>query len=263
MILCSTRMVCLTLDLERPPTPQATKPLIWDLGDALYRFILTHARVRPHFGLRVQGTHVETTRGKISVLQADGTTKDIEHSEKETVTGKCALIVCRRYISLLRLTYAFVHSVADFDFVIGISQHISVGPYHWSVPDAQAAYRGKLQLEVDRAQHGHDPERGQVNTKRELASDEEIAAVNEQATFQKEHGLPPWATVAAGVDLTLPYSATTMLQSSRSLREWTDEYCRSDKVLKKFRYEKVCQLSIDTRSLGFPPGTSSLEVPPC
>ncbi|KAI0655128.1 hypothetical protein C8Q70DRAFT_1057778 [Cubamyces menziesii] len=187
-------------------------PVLNQDGDALYRFILTHARVRPHFGLRVQGTHVETTRGKISVLQADGTTKDIEHNEKETVT--------------------------DFNFVIGISQHISVGPYHWSVPDAQAAYRGKLQLEVDRAQHGHDPERGQVNTKRELASDEEIAAVNEQATFQKEHGLPPWATVAAGVDLTLPYSATTMLQSSRSLREWTDEYCRSDKVLKKFRYEK-------------------------
>ncbi|KAJ8454977.1 hypothetical protein ONZ51_g12713 [Trametes cubensis] len=162
-------------------------PVLNQDGDALYRFILTHAR-------------------------ADGTTKDIEHSEKETVT--------------------------DFDFVIGISQHISVGPYHWSVPDAQAAYRGKLQLEVDRAQHGHDPERGQVNTKRELASDEEIAAVNQQAAYQKEHGLPPWATVAAGVDLTLPYSTTAMLQSPRSLREWTDEYCRSDKVLKKFKYEK-------------------------
>ncbi|KAH9898349.1 hypothetical protein C8Q73DRAFT_684430 [Cubamyces lactineus] len=171
---------------------------------------MTHARERPEFGLHLKGTHAETVHVKIPIRQADGTTKEIEQDVQQAVT--------------------------DFDFIISAGQHICLGPIHWSVPDEQAAYRGQLYPEVDRAEQGHDPERGQVNTRRERASDEEIAAASQRIAYQQQHGLPPWST-AAGEGLTLPSTETT-LRSSRSLREWAHEYCRSNKVLKEFRYEK-------------------------
>ena len=62
---------------------------------------------------------------------------------------------------------------------------------------------------------------------------------------RRTRGLPPW--VGPG---TLSMSATsrnpdmdpfksTVLKSSKTLREWADEYCASNKRLKEFTYEKV------------------------
>lgn len=65
------------------------------------------------------------------------------------------------------------------------------------------------------------------------------------AACQKEkraRGLPPWAAIDEGTDAThtglLPHQSS-VLKSSKTLREWADEYCATDKLLKEFTYEKV------------------------
>lgn len=59
---------------------------------------------------------------------------------------------------------------------------------------------------------------------------------------RRDRGLPPWASLdgegsrgPAGTEV----NYTKVLKSSQTLRQWADEYCASDKVLKEFTYEKV------------------------
>jgi len=59
---------------------------------------------------------------------------------------------------------------------------------------------------------------------------------------KKARGLPPWAALDDA-----PYVQNTglsphqlpVLKSSRTLRQWADMYCASDKKLKEFTYEKI------------------------
>jgi hypothetical protein len=51
-------------------------------------------------------------------------------------------------------------------------------------------------------------------------------------------GLPPWATHMGGWREGIG-DDVNVLRSSRTLREWADDYCASRKYLKEFVYEKV------------------------
>ncbi len=51
-------------------------------------------------------------------------------------------------------------------------------------------------------------------------------------------GFPPWiGSLNAQREGTI--DETNVLKSSKSLREWADEYCASEKHLKEFVYKKV------------------------
>ena len=77
--------------------------------------------------------------------------------------------------------------------------------------------------------------------KRRHASRKESKLGKARQQERRDRGLPPWASLEsegrgpAGAEI----QHTKVLKSSQTLREWADEYCASDKVLKEFTYEKV------------------------
>ncbi|KAI0335218.1 hypothetical protein GY45DRAFT_1317129 [Cubamyces sp. BRFM 1775] len=186
-------------------------------GEALYRFLLSQSQTRPEYQLHARGTHTEhKTR---TVFRQDQQGKTTTHQEHYTET------------------------VTDFDFYIDIGCQIVHGPVHWSLPDAEPAYRGDMVLQVD----SDDLVTGDAEASRQhgrrKATKEEIKAAKERKRLRKEHGLPPWIVPgpeswynSTGVS---PPPEAQVLGSSLSLRDWADEYCASDKLLKEFTYTKV------------------------
>ena len=84
-----------------------------------------------------------------------------------------------------------------------------------------------------------DPETALPSGRRD-ATKEEIKAAKERKKTRQACGLPPW--VAVGPESWLQQQAperAVVLESSKSLRQWADEYCASDKLLKEFTYTKV------------------------
>lgn len=130
----------------------------------------------------------------------------------------------------------------DFDFYIDLTPNIVHGPVHWSLPDAEPAYRGEMVKQVDSNDLViRDPEMAQPSGRRK-ATKEDIKAAKERKAIRQACGLPPW--VAVGPESWLQQQAperAVVLESSKSLRQWADEYCASDKLLKEFTYTKVRQ----------------------
>ncbi|KAI0669846.1 hypothetical protein C8Q78DRAFT_1070319 [Trametes maxima] len=186
-------------------------------GEALYRFLLSQAATRPEYLLHARGNHTEhKTRTVFKKDQQGNTTTHNEH---------------------------YTETVTDFDFFLDIGAQIVHGPVHWSVPDAEPAYRGHMVKEVDSNDLApSDPEIGETGGRRR-AIKSEIKAAKERKQIRDEYGLPPW--IAPGpeswynsIEVSPPPEAQ-LLGSSKSLREWADEYCASDKLLKEFTYTKV------------------------
>ena len=82
---------------------------------------------------------------------------------------------------------------------------------------------------------------GRRNVRRK-ATKQEIKSARAWKESRGQRGLPPWVgpgsvqpgSVAAGVT-----AEANVMKSSKTMREWADEYCASDKWLKEFTYEKV------------------------
>ncbi|KAL6309929.1 hypothetical protein BKA93DRAFT_756836 [Sparassis latifolia] len=190
-------------------------------GEALYRFLLSHSQTPPTLVLHVHGDHTESRTRWVSRRDNDGN----HRTEPEYYTEE----------------------VVDFDFSIDVGQHIAAGPVHWSLPDNEPAYRGKMYKEVD--DHLSLQLEGDMLlglTRRHSTRRETKLAKASQAE-RASKGLPPWATLQLGSNRNdssnLPIGAqqAQVLKSSRTLRQWADEYCASDKLLKEFTYEKtVC-----------------------
>lgn len=118
--------------------------------------------------------------------------------------------------------------MTDFAFCIDIGQYIVVGPVHWSIPDSEAAYRGLMVRQVETA-----------DGKRK-ATKHEIVKYKNWVDERISRGLPPWVgrkNWTAGTP-GVP-DDVDVLKSSRTLRQWADDYCASPKYLKEFTYEKV------------------------
>lgn len=138
----------------------------------------------------------------------------------------------------------YVETVTDFDFTIDVGRNLpsGFGPVHWSVPDSEPAYRGKMVREVEIASRD-----AQIpGNSRRKATRSENKASKAWETERRERGLPPWVGSAArwqghGGASVVDESASGLM-SSKTLRNWADEYCASRKHLKEFTYEKVCPL---------------------
>lgn len=183
-------------------------------GEALYRFLLSQASVPPTCLLHCVGTHSETR------------TRMVTHTNKH---GK-----------LKHRSETYVETVTDFDFSIDIGQNIpaGAGPVHWSVPDSEPAYRGKMMREVELGVN----EASVLGGIRRKATKPEVKMFRAWEDERRERGLPPWV----GSELRLHGQADSMaveenggLRSSKTVRDWADEYCASKKHLKEFTYKKV------------------------
>ncbi|KAI0825080.1 hypothetical protein BC628DRAFT_1375389 [Trametes gibbosa] len=188
-------------------------------GEALYRFLLSQSRAAPEYLLHLRGTHTEHKTRTVFRNDSQGRTRTHQEHYTENVT--------------------------DFDFYVNIGSQVVHGPIHWSVPDAEPAYRGEMVLQVDSSQFTialPDPETAQLGG-RHKATKKEIKAAKERNRLREAHGLPPW--IAPGPESwyssngTIAPPEAQVLNSSRSFREWADEYCASDKLLKEFTYTKV------------------------
>ncbi|KAH0590770.1 hypothetical protein H2248_000895 [Termitomyces sp. 'cryptogamus'] len=170
-------------------------------GEALYRFLLAHADKLPSYRLHCRGTHVEHHTRWVTERANDGTTTSRRETQSETVT--------------------------DFDFYINVAPPPTIKPIHWSVGDAQPAYRGHMVRETESL----------GNTQRaKRAVERAYLKWTEERTAR---GLPPWALSIDGWSENTDHNGVSALQSSKTIRQWADEYCASQKYLKEFVYEKV------------------------
>lgn len=200
------------------------------VGEALYRFLLSQAQRRPKLVAHLHGSHTERRYRTVTHKDAHGRVHTREESHDEVVE--------------------------DFCFSVDASPGPQSSVVHWSVPDEEPAYRGKMYKQVDGAFSAHGPVRladddveagsGSGSGRRRKAGRKEVKSANAWKTSRWERGLPPWvgpASVEPGAGATqtglLRTPEANVLKSSKTLREWADEYCASDKWLKEFTYEKV------------------------
>ena len=195
-------------------------------GEALYRFLLAHSQTPPKFLLHLHGDHVEQRTRQVQRTDANGRTH--WHTETDSTT------------------------VTDFDFQIDISHHIPTTPTHWTMPDSEPAYRGKMYQETDITTQGvpmpgsSDVEVAGEQRVRRKATRLERKSAKAWNHERQIRGLPPWIGPEAGwslpivrADTLLHQTSANVLKSSKTVREWADEYCASSKMLKEFTYEKV------------------------
>ncbi|KAJ6621719.1 hypothetical protein B0H10DRAFT_2017210 [Mycena sp. CBHHK59/15] len=119
---------------------------------------------------------------------------------------------------------SYTETVVDFDFYIDASNF--PGPIHWSVADSEPAYRGGMVREVETDEGKRKASRAEIKTFKGWVED------------RTARGLPPWMSSVDGWVEGVSLDAN-VLKSSRTLRQWADEYCASPKYLKEFTYEKV------------------------
>ena len=114
--------------------------------------------------------------------------------------------------------YTETVTVTDFNFCIDIESNAPV--VQWSVADDEPAYRGLMVREFE----------GSTGTGRQ------VAKVIPNKKWEKGLGLPPWVrTDGSGAH----FDEFDGLRSSKTLRQWADEYCASPKKMKEFVYKKV------------------------
>lgn len=170
----------------------------------------------PTYHLHCRGTHDETRTRVASYPDNKGRVRYRSESYTETVT--------------------------DFDFTIDIGRNLpttSSGPVHWSVPDSEPAYRGKMVKEVELC-YAEAQTAGKARRKANRRENKSSKAWEHERI---ERGLPPWVgneyrRHGQQSDL-ISLDEGSGLRSSKTLRTWADEYCASPKHLKEFTYEKV------------------------
>ena len=175
------------------------------LGEALYRFLLSQATSSPSHRITCRGTH--TVVRQRWVVQGDNNAQP--ETYRETVT--------------------------DFDFCFDIAPTKDpVTSVQWSVADDQPAYRGLMVREFE----------GSTGTGKQVAKRKEIKSYKQWEEERKGLGLPPWVS---RTDNNIHNGNTAHLdglRSSKTLRQWADDYCASPKYLKEFVYEKVLSFRI-------------------
>lgn len=191
------------------------------LGEALYRFLLAHSSTPPTFHLHIKGTHKETRTRIVDSHHHGG-------NGHRHLDGRTRLE-----------TYTEV--VVDFDFQVDLTQNIITDPAHapvqWSIPDDEPAHRGKVyqQVEVSCTPIGETQMRKPNGKERK-----------EYKLWCKERirkGLPPWIgsySRSPSASWNALSEGEIQLKSSRTVRQWCDDYCASNKILKEFVYTKVC-----------------------
>ncbi|KAG9019731.1 hypothetical protein FRB90_011002 [Tulasnella sp. 427] len=223
-------------------------------GEALYRFILEHASIRPSLQVMCKGSHAEWRTRQVTRYE-DG--KNITSTE----------------------TYS--ETVIDFNFTLDVSSAILSDPQGapiWIVGDKEAVNRGRRRLEVDAppkvSMDGQeappaDLEVGQPclnRTWRRRATNAETEATKSWRERRQNYGYAPWVLIRGqirGMEATVDAPSDELRDSlansahapaehggqwyddsyvghpTKTLRDWADEYCASKRYLKEFKFEKV------------------------
>ncbi|KXN90053.1 hypothetical protein AN958_05058 [Leucoagaricus sp. SymC.cos] len=255
-------------------------------GEALYRFLLTQASQRPpSYRIHCRGTHTET---RYRFVTSHDSHHHSHHSSSSSSTR----------------TESYRERVTDFDFYIDVtpqfrSANDDFAPIHWTVADNEPVYRGKMVREAEVPSSSrialsegdlpllsspsslHPP----TSTQLRRTSRKERKDYSKWIEHRTRKGLPPWtiapgllngqwsqATVLAASSPTstspnFPTAHRDVMKSSKTVREWADSYCSSQKLLKEFVYTKllygwdIAQLESAIRStIALAPYQGDIEV---
>jgi hypothetical protein len=137
----------------------------------------------------------------------------------------------------------YTETVTDFDFRVDLTHHL-LPVTHWTVADSEPAYRGKMVREVE--------EQDGISLQKRAATRKDGKAIDRLRKFRVENGVPPWVQTEEYVTVMHHRPNGPVYKSSRTVRQWADDYCASDKLLKEFMYEKVrmaagCQVQTNAR----------------
>lgn len=186
--------------------------MIFDLGEALYRFLLSHSATPPTYHLRVRGTHQEVRTRLVTSDEPEG--RHSQHSTTDRIK-----------------TETYTEVVIDFDFRIDLTPNIltdpQLSPVQWSVHDEEPAYRGKMFQEIEL------PSQDIGSRSKLKASRRTLKRYKTWFRERDAKGLPPWTSSSFAP------STDSELKSSHTVRQWCDDYCASNKLLKEFIYTKV------------------------
>ena len=170
--------------------------------------------IPPKFAVRCRGTHTETRTRTVTHTGHHNNGNSNGWSSGNGTHTK---------------TETYTETVVDFDFKIDITQNL-MSPVNWTVSDGEPAYRGKMVRETE-VQDG-------FSLNRHRSSRKERKAAEKWRLFKEQSGYPPWAqSDNLGENQRPPNNLVT--RSSRTFRQWADDYCASDKLLKEFVCEKV------------------------
>ena len=181
------------------------------IGEALYRFLLSQASKPPTFTLHIKGTHTEF---RTRPAYRNRNEYDRQHNESR----------------VNREETTEIETITDFDFRIDLT-HQLLPVTHWTVADSEPAYRGKMVREVE--------EQDGFSLQKRTATRTEGKGIDHLRKYRVENGLPPWVQAEESVVVMEDRPNGPVYKSSRTVRQWADDYCASDKLLKEFMYEKV------------------------
>ncbi|KAH9486957.1 hypothetical protein JR316_0001023 [Psilocybe cubensis] len=207
-------------------------------GEALYRFLLAQSSSCPIYRLHCKGTHTESRTRWVSQRDSHGRTRNVQETYNDTITD-----------------FNFCIDIIPGDVDASLSTHDGmpgrtriVKPVQWTVPDDEPAYRGKMVREYEVEPYSVTAAASSAEewneSGRRKARRKETKAYDKWVEMRTAHGFPPWVRehdVSSGL-LRDPASASISekdtLKSSKTLRQWADEYCASPKYLKEFVYSK-------------------------
>lgn len=202
------------------------------LGEALYRFLLSQTPQPPVYLLSLKGTHQETRTRLVSGRDNNGNVRTTTETYTETII--------------------------DFDFKIDIGRNVVAQPVQWSIPDSEPAYRGRSFKQTDLGLDG----------RRKRASRAERKQSKAWKAESRENGYAPWIGSINRYSNREQILGINPEASSKTLRQWADEYCASKMKLKEFTFRKVSLfriyyfLSICLRSFrSYMDGISTLSNP--
>ncbi|EAU93131.2 hypothetical protein CC1G_12666 [Coprinopsis cinerea okayama7 len=130
----------------------------------------------------------------------------------------------------------------DFSFYIDVPlpAELASQGVQWSLSDDEPAYRGRSSREVEK------------DNKKDKASSSQVKAYLKEREARRESGLPPWAMNLPSDQLPIRGEGMSEAKyieklwgleqnawkSSKSLREWADDFCNASKSLKEFAFQQ-------------------------
>ncbi|KIY52692.1 hypothetical protein FISHEDRAFT_34557 [Fistulina hepatica ATCC 64428] len=117
-------------------------------------------------------------------------------------------------------TESYSETIVDFDFSIDLTQHITAQPVYYTIADNEPARRGSMVHELFSGRR--------VKRKK-------LSAFKKWAQERRMRGFPPWVLAPDQIS----EDEFDGMLSSRTVRQWADDYCASRKHLKEFVYNKV------------------------
>ncbi|KIM26487.1 hypothetical protein M408DRAFT_9907 [Serendipita vermifera MAFF 305830] len=210
----------------------SSEPILSRDAKALADFLRIHGTIKPDFSVHLIGTHTERRTRRVQNSDGHGS-----HTETYTVT------------------------VTDFSFSIDLSDVFSEDAIIYTLKDDTPAYRGGMSMAVETG--------GARPIERRPKVDHSVQSAQEDAMEAgRQVGRPPWlVTAETKVQDDEANVGSTPQASSRSFEEWVEDYIRSRRVVKEFKFFKeIYTWDLDTlttsleqliRSTGY---TSSISV---